>query len=388
MLNKLKIVVKHAYCEDVDNGFFEASLYFNKRFMATVEHTDLMGGFDEVTKLDKKVLTQYFKRISEIEDYVFCAYSSKKTTDGIEILYQEENVALLSGETISVHEEAYLATSLVNVTIQGLEEYKSKTNHRDKGLVESTTLFDFKDDALPGKEFAFVKKTSYYESVVYEFNLPAGHTCPHAKECVVKVDRESGKFDNQSVSYRCYAAAAERFPGVRDHRWKNFDYVSKGNKVIVPHQARHIRIHASGDFFSQAYFDMWLEVCRDNPDKEFWAYTKSVNYWVNRLDEIPDNLEITGSYGGKYDTLIDKHGLKRVKVVSRSDIQKTEKQNVVIYDKTAYHVDTSDNIARKKGVKQFLLLDNNETPEKEAPIPNEAIKKRTYTQGTLLGSLC
>ena len=68
----------------------------------------------------------------------------------------------------------------------------------------------------------FLRKTKYYDGVVYEWNLPSGFSCPSALECLVKVDRETGKFDNRSNAYRCYSAMQERFPTVREQRWKNF----------------------------------------------------------------------------------------------------------------------------------------------------------------------
>ena len=80
----------------------------------------------------------------------------------------------------------------------------------------------------------FVKNTKYYTGVVYEWNLPTGHTCPFALECLVKVNRETGKFENKSNAYRCYAASPERFPAVRNHRWANFEWVKAGNKPIIP----------------------------------------------------------------------------------------------------------------------------------------------------------
>ena len=60
---------------------------------------------------------------------------------------------------------------------------------------------------------------------------------------------------------RCYAAAAERFPGVRDARWRNLDAVKKAKDIValinpaIPKKADRIRIHGSGDFFKQSYFD-------------------------------------------------------------------------------------------------------------------------------------
>lgn len=160
-----------------------------------------------------------------------------------------------------------------------------------------------------------INKT-YYANTVHEWNLPAGHTCPHALVCRVAVDMKTGKFDNKSSSFMCYASKSERFPGVRFRRWENYRYVKNGGVVAVPAGCRSVRIHASGDFFSQDYFDMWLEVCRRNPAVEFWAFTKSVNFWASRLNKIPDNLILTASYGGGLDGLIKKYGLKSVRVIN------------------------------------------------------------------------
>jgi hypothetical protein len=49
----------------------------------------------------------------------------------------------------------------------------------------------------------------------------------------MKAHRETGKMENgQMQRFRCYAAAAERFPGVRDARWRNLEAV-KGSKDLV-----------------------------------------------------------------------------------------------------------------------------------------------------------
>lgn len=192
----------------------------------------------------------------------------------------------------------------------------------------------------------FVKKTEYYTGVVYEFNLPTGHTCPFAKECLVKVNRKTGKMNNKSKLYRCYAASSERFPAVREHRWKNFDYVRSGGIPVIPDKAKSIRIHSSGDFFSQSYFDMWLIVCRNNPEIEFWAYTKSLKYWVKRITDIPLNLVLTASYGGKNDYLIKEYNLKNATVIKKKS------------DITSGLIDYNDDYARTPDV-NFYLLDNN-----------------------------
>lgn len=54
------------------------------------------------------------------------------------------------------------------------------------------------------------------------------------------------------------------------------DFVKRA--IMAQIKADHIticRIHASGDFFSAAYVEMWREICRENPACLFWSYTKN-----------------------------------------------------------------------------------------------------------------
>lgn len=201
-------------------------------------------------------------------------------------------------------------------------------------------------------EGKFIKNKKYYTGTVYEWNLPTGSTCPFALECKVTVDRTTGKFDIKKGQYRCYAASAERFPAVRQHRWGNFDLVKKGGIPKIPEDCKAIRIHASGDFFSQQYFDMWIQLAKDNPEIEMWAFTKSIQYWVNRINDIPENLVMTASYGGRQDDLIEKHNLKNVIVYAS--------QNLVPKDR---QVDNNDDWARIPNT-NFALLDNMKVTKK------------------------
>jgi hypothetical protein len=201
-------------------------------------------------------------------------------------------------------------------------------------------------------EGKFIKNKKYYSGIVYEWNLPTGTTCPFALECKVVVDRITGKFDIKKGQYRCYAASPERFPAVREHRWKNFELVKNGGVPTIPKDCNAIRIHASGDFFNQDYFDMWLQLAKDNPTIEMWAYTKSLQYWVNRINDIPQNLIITASYGGRQDDLIEKHNLKNVMVYPNASVVPSERP-----------IDNNDDWARKPLV-NFALLDNMKVSKK------------------------
>ena len=199
----------------------------------------------------------------------------------------------------------------------------------------------------------FILKKTYYTGNVYEFNLPTGTTCPFALECKVVVDRLTGKFDVTKGQYRCYAASAERFPAVRNHRWNNFEYVKNNNIPIIPKNCKSIRIHSSGDFFNQKYFDMWVQLAKDNPEIEMWAYTKSLKYWVNRINDIPNNLILTASYGGSLDYLIEEYNLKNVKVYNNINEVPIERP-----------IDKNDDYARIKNI-NFALLDNMKFSKKD-----------------------
>ena len=204
----------------------------------------------------------------------------------------------------------------------------------------------------PTGPLRYSRKTGYYRQVTHEFNLPAGWTCPHASGCLTKLDRDTGKRSKTGPEYLCYAAVSERFPSVRDSRWSNFEAVKEllrapGNDPFpIPPRATHIRIHGTGDFFTQRYFDRWLTTAEANPDVRFWAFTKSPAYWLAREGQTPPNLELQASYGGKQDHLIEAHGLKHALVVPNMGAVPE-----------GYPVDYDDWYAQNPGP-SFALLEN------------------------------
>ena len=161
------------------------------------------------------------------------------------------------------------------------------------------------------------------------FSLPAGHTCPGACECLSKADKDTGKVtDGPESRFRCFAASQEGWSSVRGSRWANMQMlreagVKAGMSDLIlrslPSWAQYVRIHVSGDFFSQEYFDAWAEVAALRPDIVFYAYTKSVPFWVTRKNTLTPNFRLTASRGGKFDKLIDEHRLPDAQVVFHPD---------------------------------------------------------------------
>lgn len=163
---------------------------------------------------------------------------------------------------------------------------------------------------------------------VYSFDLLSGHSCPFAQDCLAKVvvqpDGKKKLVDGPDTEYRCFSASQEViFPGVYNHRSGHFEAL-RGKSIgemaqiltdTLPKDTGIVRIHVAGDFFNQAYFDAWMFVALSNPDILFYAYTKSLPYWVNRIAGIPDNFVLTASRGGRMDHMIEQYELRSVKVV-------------------------------------------------------------------------
>jgi hypothetical protein len=111
----------------------------------------------------------------------------------------------------------------------------------------------------------------------------------------------------------------------------------------LPQKAKLVRIHQSGDFFSQMYFDAWIMVAKFNPNIIFYCYTKALPFWVARLSAIPKNFRITASIGGVYDSLIGKHGLRFAEVVFSEKDAKEKRLPIDHDDSLLYKYD--DNFA-------------------------------------------
>lgn len=68
-----------------------------------------------------------------------------------------------------------------------------------------------------------------------------------------------------------------------------------------------VRIHDSGDFYSDEYLLAWIDIAERVTDVLFYAYTKEIKRVRRITDErsLPANLKITYSLGGVDDHLLD-----------------------------------------------------------------------------------
>jgi hypothetical protein len=128
---------------------------------------------------------------------------------------------------------------------------------------------------------------------IYSLDLLSGYSCPYAEKCLSKaVVQDNGKRkirDGKKTEFRCFSASQEvQYTNVYNSRKHNFDLL-RGlhiNDMIhelnqsMPKNAGIVRIHVAGDFFSRDYMLAWYMVASINPNVLFYAYTKSLRFWL------------------------------------------------------------------------------------------------------------
>jgi len=230
---------------------------------------------------------------------------------------------------------------------------------------------------MQNQKLKFGRGNAKLDKTIYTFSLPAGHSCPFAFECEAKADKKTGKLtDGKNQVFRCFAASQEAlYPTVRNARWHNYEILKRlrtSDQMVdviqssLPKKASIVRVHVSGDFFNQKYFDAWMQVAKNNPERKFYAYTKSIPYWLERRGSIPKNFSLTSSMGGRNDELIELNNLKYAKVFLSTEEAKKEKMELDHDDSHAYD-----------GKKSFgLLLHGNQKKGSKASVALRELKKK------------
>ena len=179
--------------------------------------------------------------------------------------------------------------------------------------------------AVPGGS-RFLKNTTLK---VYRLDLLSGYSCPFAEQCLSRAVETDGKRtikDGPHTQFRCFSASQEaQYTPVYNLRKHNYDLLRSDKNSTrgmflrlwdsIPDNAGVIRIHVAGDFFNEKYLCAWIDLAKNKPGVLFYAYTKSLRYWDSHRDDIPENLVLTASYGGRDDWMIDAFGFRSVKVV-------------------------------------------------------------------------
>ena len=129
----------------------------------------------------------------------------------------------------------------------------------------------------------------------FEHNGETLNTCPGALACRGVCYAKQGAYNFPlSIASRKYNLEMSLRPDFAQMAIADLKRYRKVNTV---------RIHDSGDFYNQEYYNKWCEIARAFPHITFYAYTKTVNMdlWTNK----PDNFKITQSLGGKHDKLVN-----------------------------------------------------------------------------------
>lgn len=146
-----------------------------------------------------------------------------------------------------------------------------------------------------------LEKTSGGAYNVIGFGIPADHTfnglntCPGASACKAVCYAKQGRY---------------RMPNVANSKLNNLEETLKASFVTnavesLKKEKRYdtVRIHDAGDFYSQEYYDQWIDIARALPEHIFYAYTKALH--LDLYSNLPENFRIVQSLGGKYDNLVD-----------------------------------------------------------------------------------
>lgn len=162
---------------------------------------------------------------------------------------------------------------------------------------------------------------------VFNFGIPAYKsatgklTCPFADKCVKYCYAQKGAYIWGNVK-----PAFER----RYEATKQDDFVEIMVEELIKKKADYLRIHDSGDYYSNEYIYKWFAIANALPNVRFYSYTKSIPLFLDKT--IPENMDIIFSEGSKKDELIDVNIHRHSRIFS----EKSELEN-------AGYVDASKN---------------------------------------------
>jgi hypothetical protein len=160
-----------------------------------------------------------------------------------------------------------------------------------------------------------LKKTSKEFGVrVFNFGIPAYRTakgkvtCPFADSCVKFCYARKGAYIWSNVK----PAFEKRYELTQQD-----DFVDIMVDEIVKKKADYVRVHDSGDFYSPAYLQKWIDIAKRLPNIRFYAYTNSIK--MIKDVELTDNWDIIFSDSGKQVNLIDKDKDRHTKIFHSHD---------------------------------------------------------------------
>jgi hypothetical protein len=137
---------------------------------------------------------------------------------------------------------------------------------------------------------------------VYAFGLPSMITCPYKGVCQNYCYASYGRYTFPNVMDRVSDNLAfSRSPSFVEEAVKEINIIQRESKDIPV----VIRLHDSGDFYSEEYIRSWYSIMSQTPDVRYYAYTKSFPL-IESIEDIPrpKNFNYIPSKGGKMDSLL------------------------------------------------------------------------------------
>ena len=132
--------------------------------------------------------------------------------------------------------------------------------------------------------------------------------CPFADKCVEYCYAQKGAYSWSNVK-----PAFEK----RYEITKQDNFIELMNKEIKRKKVDFLRVHDSGDFYSNSYIQKWFKIANQNPNVNFYAYTKSIPLFKGLA--IPENFDIIFSEGSKVDELINVKTDRHAKIFNSVD---------------------------------------------------------------------
>ncbi len=133
--------------------------------------------------------------------------------------------------------------------------------------------------------------------------LPDGrtvNTCPAAGVCAQICYARNGTYNIPTVRARHLANLAYVLDDLDG--WKQ---QMTAELSAAKFQAKWIRVHDAGDFFSDDYLTAWLRIMGACPGVNFYCYTKEVSRFRRLVKHCaPGNFWWVYSYGGREDGLL------------------------------------------------------------------------------------
>ena len=117
---------------------------------------------------------------------------------------------------------------------------------------------------------------------------------------------------NKQCKKYCYANYMYRlYPGYRKKMQANLRATKSGHFIEqmcyeLEEASYYVRLHVSGDFYSQDYLDMWMIIANRNPNHLFYCYTKAISLDYSKRPEnfiiyLSDDMQTLQKHHHRFD---------------------------------------------------------------------------------------